>query len=240
MQTVLDGVDVGESALARIAYDQRMRDARGRFAERDHRKRTDGVALWHSAVGDLWQHVPAGSVDVIWTDPPYARKYLYHWGELAAFAAHALKDGGSLLVLGGQPHLQQIMGLMDVDGLNWQWLLTYKLAGSRPQVFHRRVNVNTKPILWFVKGQYDGPFQSDVIAAPPPECGMKDHHAWGQSTVGILAVLARFASPGDVVCDPFVGGGTTAVAARIRGCDFIGADIDEACIATTRERLGEI
>ena len=43
--------------------------------------------------------------------------------------------------------------------------------------------------------------------------------------------------PGDVVCDPFLGGGTTAVAALDLQCRFVGADIDADCLRITRERL---
>ena len=46
-------------------------------------------------------------------------------------------------------------------------------------------------------------------------------------------LLGKFAGPGMLVCDPFVGGGTTAVVARELGCSFIGCDIDADCVATT-------
>lgn len=41
------------------------------------------------------------------------------------------------------------------------------------------------------------------------------------------AVLAAFARHGDLVCDPYSGSGTTAVAALHHGCDFIGAELDK-------------
>jgi DNA modification methylase len=46
--------------------------------------------------------------------------------------------------------------------------------------------------------------------------------------------------PGEVVFDPFLGSGTTAVAAVTEGRRFLGGDIDPACVETTRRRLMEL
>ena len=49
-------------------------------------------------------------------------------------------------------------------------------------------------------------------------------------------MVAASAEPGFVVCDPFVGSGSSAVAALRGGCRFIGADIDERAVALSRDR----
>ena len=43
--------------------------------------------------------------------------------------------------------------------------------------------------------------------------------------------------PGDLVCDPFVGSGTTALAAYRLGRRFVGLDLDPACIESASRRL---
>ena len=43
--------------------------------------------------------------------------------------------------------------------------------------------------------------------------------------------------PGEVVLDPFCGGGTTGVAALEAGRQFVGVDTSEACLEGARERL---
>ncbi|MNY07800.1 Modification methylase DpnIIB [compost metagenome] len=50
-------------------------------------------------------------------------------------------------------------------------------------------------------------------------------------------MLAGSAEPGFVVCDPFVGSGSAAIAALRRGCRFVGADIAERAVAFARERV---
>ena len=52
-------------------------------------------------------------------------------------------------------------------------------------------------------------------------------------------LLKRFEPAGQLVCDPFVGGGASAIAALYEGCHFIGGDIDKAAAETTRGRLYE-
>ena len=50
------------------------------------------------------------------------------------------------------------------------------------------------------------------------------------------AMLCGSVEPGFVVCDPFVGSGSAAIAALKQGCSFIGADVSEQAIAMARER----
>ena len=50
-------------------------------------------------------------------------------------------------------------------------------------------------------------------------------------------IVATSSRPGDVVLDCFLGSGSTAVAARNLGRDFIGCDMDELWVQRTRQRL---
>jgi DNA modification methylase len=52
-----------------------------------------------------------------------------------------------------------------------------------------------------------------------------------------LYFIEHFTRPGDLVVDPFVGSGTTAVAAALVGRRFLGGDIDRAALQRTRTRL---
>jgi DNA modification methylase len=50
-------------------------------------------------------------------------------------------------------------------------------------------------------------------------------------------VMLKYSQPGDVVLDYFVGGGTTAVEAKLLGRQCIASDINPACIGLTLENL---
>lgn len=53
-------------------------------------------------------------------------------------------------------------------------------------------------------------------------------------------MLAASATAGDVVCDPFCGSGSSAVAALRHGCSFIGADIDAEAVRLTHNRCAAV
>jgi len=53
-------------------------------------------------------------------------------------------------------------------------------------------------------------------------------------------MLAGSAEPGFVVCDPFVGSGSAAVAALRHHCHFVGADIDARAVELARGRCASV
>ncbi len=70
------------------------------------------------------------------------------------------------------------------------------------------------------------------------ECGNKNHSA--TFPVELPSWFIRlFTAPGDVVLDPFMGSGTTAVACRRLGRTFVGTEIDPKYIQIAQERLRE-
>lgn len=62
-----------------------------------------------------------------------------------------------------------------------------------------------------------------------------------QKPVNVLQHIIKIASnPGDVVLDPFMGVGSTGIAAIILGRDFIGYEIDKHHFAAAKKRLENI
>jgi hypothetical protein len=156
-------------------------------------------------VADLPRHIPAGSVALMVTDPPYHHASVPLYGTLAEVAAHALRPGGSLLTMCGQSYLLEILAVM-APHLRYQWLLCSRLTGPGTAVWARRVQCHWRAWLWFVRGAYTGTFQGDVLTGDGPD---KRFHVWGQGISECAALIQRFTAPGDLVVDPFCGGGTT-------------------------------
>lgn len=52
-------------------------------------------------------------------------------------------------------------------------------------------------------------------------------------------LIQLFSFPGDLVSDPFLGSGTTAIAALKLGRRFCGSDVDEQCVALARARVAQ-
>lgn len=71
------------------------------------------------------------------------------------------------------------------------------------------------------------------------ECSNRNHSA--AFPIDLPAwFVSLFTQSGDVVLDPFIGSGTTAVAAKRLGRHYIGIDIDANYCAMTRSRLAAI
>jgi hypothetical protein len=211
-----------------------------RKAKRAERKRFTTTGGWELHVGEVLAEgenfVKSASVDWIITDPPYPKEFLPVYSDLGAFAARTLKPNGSLLCMVGQSYLPDVLARLS-EHLRYHWTVAYLTPGGQAvQLFDRHVNTFWKPVLWFVNGEYTGDWIGDVTRSDTNDNDKRFHH-WGQSESGIADLLERFTLPNEVVCDPFVGGGTTAVVAVEMGRHFIGIDRDPDAIRTTRERL---
>lgn len=228
--------DEEEAQRQRREEEARLRQqelARQRYLEAV--KKAEHCTLYHCSVADLSRHVQADSVDCIITDPPYPKEFLSVYGDLAAFASYALKPGGSLVVMVGQSYLQELLERLSSTGLTYQWTCAYLTPGGQsPQLWQRKVNTFWKPLLWFVKGEYTGDWIGDVCKSDVNN-NDKRKHDWGQSESGIADVFERFTKPGQLICDPFVGGGTTAIVAMEMERRFVGGDIDKSCVVALEE-----
>jgi len=179
------------------------------------------------------------SVDWIITDPPYPKEFLPVYDELGQVAAQVLKPGGLAIVMIGQSYLPEIMVTLG-KYLTYHWFLAYLTPGGQAtQIFPRKVNTFWKPVLVFSKGKYTGDWFGDVTKSSVND-NDKNHHHWGQSHSGMKDLMNRFVKPGDTVLDPFLGGGTTAVVALELGASFVGYDIDNGAVLSTKARIGEI
>jgi hypothetical protein len=98
-------------------------------------------------------------------------------------------------------------------------------------------------VLWFVQGHYHGEFNNDLVRANGPPEVDKLLHRYGQNENAVGSLIERFTYAGEVILDPFIGGGVTVIAALRLGRRCIGADGDPAAVLRPRladqlERVG--
>lgn len=183
------------------------------------------------------EDIATESVDVILTDPPYHKEAIELFEALGALAARILKPGGSLITLCGQSYLPQYLSLLSAH-LTYRWVLAYHMPGGQAvQVWHTQVNTFWKPVLWFMKTPIgDHRWVSDHLSTEV-NSNDKRFHKWGQSDNGMAALMERFTNRGDLVVDPFLGGGTTGVVAKALGRKFLGVEIISDTAAQALERI---
>jgi hypothetical protein len=173
--------------------------------------------------------VPDGSLDLILTDPPYPAEFLPLWSDLGRFASAKLAPHGVLAAMSGQTHLPDVYARLG-EHLTYRWTMAYLMSGAANVVHARRVSTMWKPVL--IYGSSDRRLH-DVATSKAAD---KDFHGWDQSESGMYDLLRLLADPGAAVCDPFVGGGTTAVVSLKLGRRFVGCDIDKGSVEKSLQR----
>ena len=68
----------------------------------------------------------------------------------------------------------------------------------------------------------------------------KRYHPTQKPTELVQQLIEMFSEPGQIICDPFLGSGTTAVAAVITGRHYIGYEIDPGYFQICCDRLDEV
>jgi len=176
------------------------------------------------------------SVDLVLTDPPYGCEYLPLWRDLARIAARVLKPSGFLVAYSGQLYLRDVMGMLD-EHLAYYWLGTVYMPGANCRVWPRKLRQQVKPILVYSNGKPGNHrWWTDYIVSPNGH-GSKKHHAWGQTVAPFRQLVEWFSNSGNLVLDPLLGGGTTALACLQTGRDCIGYEINPATADIARARL---
>ncbi len=180
------------------------------------------------SMDDLFKDIEG--VDAVITDPPDPEKYLPLYEELAKHCAKARIK--IVAAMAGQSYLPQIYAAMSKH-LKYRWTLAYMTPGGQAvQQWQAKVNTFWKPILLF--GESDEWFGD--VAVSKSNDNDKRFHGWGQSESGMIDLVDRLSKPGHLVCDPFVGAGTTAIASLVLGRKFIGCDIDPLHAETAKAR----
>ena len=187
---------------------------------RDSTSNSKHVSLLQGDFREKSESIPDGSVDLIFTDPPYALKDLLLYKDLAAVAFRVLKEGGSLVTNVNHCLIPEVTKFMEDSGLTRQWTLAVKLSGPFAHFHPKKVSIKWKPLLWFVKG--DNPnsidYMSDFIESKSAE---KTTFEWEQSPIEAEHVISRLTVEGQVVCDPLMGEGTSGVATTRLGRRFV-------------------
>jgi site-specific DNA-methyltransferase (adenine-specific) len=86
------------------------------------------------------------------------------------------------------------------------------------------------------KGEYDrrGWIKDTIYHFTPPK---KERHPWEQAVEPFVQLVRQASKPGELVCDPFTGSGTTGVAALSEGRSFLGCEVDPRTVGEASDRI---
>ena len=225
------------------------------------RKETIGRATLY--LGDAREILPTlGKVAHIITDPPYsARTHAGHDGPQSRRGDGAI--GRSLGYAALDPAEAESLAFDFADACDgWiVWLTDHVLAPTIEQSLKAR----GRTVFPFLP--YHHPGRSVRLAGDGPSSWTdwivvsrtKAQSKWGTLRGGYVAgpgwddkermggkptrlmqlVVSDYSRPGELVCDPFMGAGTTGVACHKEGREFIGIEIDERTFEIACRRIEE-
>ena len=216
---------------------------------------------------DFLQSLKNNSVDLILTDPPYAvsRKTGFsnvkngvqrfavsmdfgEWDhrqiDLTAFAHETyrvLRRGGTAIVWYDLWKVSLVYDALADSGFKMLRLIVWNKTNPVPLNSKCTYLSNSREIAVVgVKGgspTFNSAYDSGNYSYPIPRHGGKRIHPTQKPLELFRELVRKHSNPGDLVIDPFLGSGTTGVAALQEGRAFAGCDIDESYIQAAKTRM---
>lgn len=153
------------------------------------------------------------------------RAYAY-WSALwMGEALRATKSGGVLLAFTDWRQLPATTDAIQAGGWVWRGIVPWYKPSARPQL--GRFTSNCEYVVWGSNGAMPIDYKGGGSAFPgfyqansPRE---REHQT--QKPLEVMRQMVKIAPEGGTVLDPFMGSGTTGVAAILEGRKFIGSEM---------------
>lgn len=213
--------------------------------------REEAGVVYHADCLSILPKIPAGAIDLVLTDPPYDEKT--HSG-----ARYGFRETSSIIPFSP---LSDFGFLAELLRVSQSWILCfcalemfgdYKRASGQSWVragFWRR----SDGVPQFTGDRPGQPGEGIAIMHGPTVkrwngngkhgywvCGIERTdrcHPTQKPLILMRELLSDFSNDNDLILDPFLGSGTTAVAAKQLGRKFIGIEIEEKYCRIAVDRL---
>jgi site-specific DNA-methyltransferase (adenine-specific) len=195
-------------------------------------------------LGDCREVLPAVDAQIVITDPPYNVGISYGGGTDDSRGATEYEDWCHewFTIANATPGRCIAITPGIVNVAMWLRLFphpTWILAWWKPAAMGRSPVgfCNWEPIILY--GKPRGDKRVDVIRAPIRPSGEYGGHPCPKPTGWATGQIAVLAGADDVVMDPFMGTGTTLLAAKESGRKSIGIEIEESYCEIAAKRLDQ-
>lgn len=145
-----------------------------------------------------------------------------------------LKKGGSFLIWTSFEQYYILKEDVLKDDLIFKDKIIWEKTNPMPRNRDRRYISNIELCSWFIKkgkwtfNRQNEKYEGSVLRYPSESGGgYKRYHPTQKNLKMIKYLLNIHSNKGDTILDPFLGGGTTAVASRDLERNFIGFEIDK-------------
>jgi site-specific DNA-methyltransferase (adenine-specific) len=162
-----------------------------------------------------------------------------YWTALwLAEALRVTKPGGLVLLFTDWRQLPTTTDALQSGGWVWRGLIPWVKAAARPQ--SGRFTNQCEYVVWGTAGPHHG--HGPALPGFHQCAAPRDREHITQKPVELMRALCRIIKPGGLILDPFLGSGTTAVAAILEGHNLIGCELvpEYADIAARRAQEAQL
>ena len=160
-----------------------------------------------------------------------------------------LRDGGSLIVFNDFKKVSEVIAIADKVGFEFKDVIVWEKTNPMPRNRDRRYVPSLELMIWFVKKQkkakwvfnrQNNSYQSPVMRYPSESGGaFKRYHPTQKPVKLIEEIIKIHSNEGDLVLDPFMGSGTTAISALNTGRYYLGFELDKKYHDILTDRIVE-
>jgi len=165
------------------------------------------------------------------------RAYAYWTALWTSEALRVTREGGVILTFSDWRQLPTTTDAIQSGGWIWRGVVPWSKPGLRPM--SGRFRAECEYVVWGSAGpmpwDYEAPALPGFFQARPPN----DREHITQKPLDVMRELVKIVPEGGTVLDPFMGSGTTGVAAILEGRRFIGVEMTEHYHAVAERRLAE-
>lgn len=234
---LIEEVKVGKTPLS--TAHRKLREMQARESERltAAREPATQIELRRGRFQDCASDIRDNSVDAIITDPLYDLEFIPDIKDLGRFAERVLKPGGVLVIMYGSAYADEMIMALRPSGpsLRKVWNFAAKLNGATSSHPSRRVRDEKRDYFAYVKS-------APRISQPKTINGMPRslfeinetntlYSPFGQDEGAFSPFIEWYTNPGDLVIDPFAGGGAVPAACKSLGRRCIACEQDHAIFA---------
>lgn len=156
-----------------------------------------------------------------------------------------LRDGGSLIVFNDFKKISEIINIAEKMGYIYKDTLIWLKTNPMPRNRERRYVPSTEVMVWFVKprkkwtfNRQNSIYEQGVFKFSSESGGGYTRIHPTQKPVKLIEELIKIHSnEGDTILDPFMGSGTTAIAALCTKRKYIGFEINKNYFLNSVKRI---
>jgi len=182
---------------------------------------------------EVMQTFEDNQFDAVITDPPYLKEYLWSYSAISKQGSRLLKDGSWCIAYGATEHIRDSLLRMD-EHLSYFWIFALMHHGGYPRMWQKKLMSGYKPILIYTKGT---PKLNPWMSTVHTDSMGKQYHKWGQGIGFSKKMIEMLTEENEHILDPFMGSGTTGVAAVQLGRSFTGIEIDPKYFEIAKRRI---